>query len=200
MSERNSQRYHVFNCLLTSILSMMQSPVFWQWSLWMSHHRFGFRKESSAFIFWGHLTWGPIYLKTLTNSGFEMDMWEIFCHVHIVIPSALSKGRFWYMPWFLLLPLFQASDRFFILVVFVAPCSFWHLLWEILERLATSSSHFTCVHARDSTSSMILHWYFASSMYRSPPGSIPLLKAEIIVVSFHPRMATFSCLKLYVAA
>lgn len=59
LSERTSWRCPFFSSSLTSILSAMQSSVLGPWSLWKSHHRFGFQKESGALIFWGHLTCGP---------------------------------------------------------------------------------------------------------------------------------------------
>ena len=103
-------------------------------------------------------------------------------HVETAIPYAFSIGRFWYLPRFLFPESFiglgegLSSHSFRSGLTTLGSCFF-----RALERLATYSSYFTCSQARDSTSSMVLHWYFVS-FYKDPPSGIkPLLKAEIAV-------------------
>ena len=75
------------------------------------------------------------------------------------------------------------------LLSFLVP--FGSCFWKSLDRYTKSSSHFTCAHARDNTSSMILHWYLVISLYRSPSGSMPLLKDVIAVEAFYLGIDTF---------
>lgn len=67
LSERNSRRFPFFSSSLTFIFSVTQSSAFWPWSLWKSHHRLGFQKESGAFIFWCHLAYWSICLTMFTS-------------------------------------------------------------------------------------------------------------------------------------
>lgn len=84
---------------------------------------------------------------------------------------------------------------FFVIFLFLVPLNF--CFWECLDRHTGSSSHFTCAHARDKMSSMVLHQYLDSSLYMSRRVRISHYMA---VKALHPRMNTFSWLECYVAA
>ena len=129
----------------------------------------------------------PIWaLDILGLSPFGLGLWFRYSQVGDVgpvdtfIPSALPRGRFGNLPRFLIPSSFlwwDPSSR----SVFACFEAFWSCFTWALARFATSFSHLSCAQACESTSSMVLHWYFVSSLYRSPSGSRPLLKADIAV-------------------
>lgn len=136
-------------------------------------------EDSFALEYWPitALRWkGEIYMATWTmlslrlSSGVGFDTYTSSCF----------------------LPICQAFNRISHLG---SSCRFWFFFRGNLDRLATSSSHFTWAHAQDNMSSIVLHWYLLSSLYRSPSRNRPLLKVEIAVEAFHLGMATFYWLK-----
>ena len=89
----------------------------------------------------------------------------MFGHVDIVIPSAFSIGRFWYLLRFLFPEsLAGLEEGFSSRSVRSGLTALGSCFSCGLARLATSSSHFICAQARDRTSSMVLHWYLVSSL------------------------------------
>lgn len=160
MSERNSWRYPLFSSSLTSILNEMQSSILWSWPLWNSNHRFGFQNSLGSSIFWGHLTYGSIYFRTLTDSNFEMKRLEMSDHVDTSIDLAFYIG--------------------------------WLLVYATILASCPSSSYFTYAQVQDIASSMVMHWYFVSFLYRFPSGSMPILMVEIAVEALPMGMDTFS--------
>lgn len=129
------------------------------------NHRFGFQNSLGSFIFWNHLTYGSIYLRTLTDSNFEMKILEMSGHVDTSIDLAfyivgcgichdscfLSFSR-------LLIGLSLSLFSFFV--------TYNSFFWECLSRYVESSSYITYAQARDKTSFMVMHWYFISYLYR----------------------------------
>lgn len=74
------------------------------------------------------MTYGSIYLRTLTDSNFEMKILEMSGHVDTSFDLAFYICWLWYMPRFMLHVFFQAFDR----VIFVAFLILCHIEFFLL--------------------------------------------------------------------